>query len=65
MKTTFELYRQPSKNWADLPYKEALELKVMYARKAMYYYRKNSQITGYQASEKALNFNRELLEELK
>jgi hypothetical protein len=64
MKTTFELYRQPSKLWAELPYKEALKVKITFARAAMDYYRSRLDEDAYIASEKAMNFNRELLEEI-
>ena len=65
MKTTMELYRQPSKLWAELPYKKALVLKIEFARLAMDYYRAKLDEDAYVASEKAMNFNRALLEELK
>ena len=62
--TTLQLYRQPAILWANLPYKEALELRIELARKAMDYYRSTLDEDAYVASEKAMNFNRELLGEL-
>ena len=62
--STLKLYRQPATVWANLPYKEALELRIELARKAMDYYRIRTNEEGYIASEKAMNFNRELLLEI-
>ena len=63
-KTTYQLYRQSPKIWADLPYIKALKVKIELAKLAMSYYRQESSIKHYQASEKALEFNRFLLSEL-
>ena len=62
--TTLQLYRQPATLWANLPYKEALELRIELARKAMDYYRLRTNEENYIASEAAVKWNRKLLLEI-
>ena len=62
--TTLELYRQPATLWANLPYKEALELRIELAKKAMDYYRLRTDEDNFIASEKAVKWNRKLLKEI-
>jgi len=64
MKTTNELYRVHSAMWKHLNYEEALKLRIVFAQRAMDYYRGVYNEAGYQASEKAVAFNRTLLAEL-
>jgi hypothetical protein len=64
MKTTRELYMQDATMWAKLPYKEAIQLRIIFAKQAMDYYRVRHNEEGYMASEKAVAFNRALLNEL-
>ena len=78
-KNTEDLYREKAIMWADLPYRYALEFRIECAKDAMKYYRVNGReelaengrtdfydemIEKFQDSEKAVGFNRKLLEEL-
>jgi hypothetical protein len=64
VRTTKELYLQDAKLWADLPYREALKMRIELAKKAMTKYRLDVNEEGYIASEKAVAWNRELLKEV-
>ncbi len=76
-KKTFTLYRSHAIEWADLPYKEALELRIIKAQGAMDYYRKfaslltsktsdeyDRYVALYNDSGKARDWNITLLQEI-
>jgi len=65
MRTTRELYMRDAKVWADMTYRNAIKMKIFYAQGAMEQYKLNRNEEGYKASEKAVAFNRKLLEEIK
>jgi len=64
MKTTKQLYMQDATAWEHLQYAEALKLRIVFAQRAMNHYRGRYDEEAYQASEKAVAFNRKLLKEL-
>ena len=78
-KNTEDLYREKAIMWADLPYRYALEFRIECAKDAMKYYRETATkeleelgrtkfyeetINKFMDSEKAVSFNREMLNEL-
>ncbi len=46
MKTTFSLYRVEATEWANLPYRDALELRIHYAELAKRYYKSLADVIG-------------------
>ena len=76
MKNTFDLYRCSPEEWAHLPWKHALEVRISKATQAKAYYREESNLLEskfgteytkllklYTASNKARLFNIQLLGE--
>ncbi len=43
---TFELYRVEATEWANLPYRDALELRIHYAELAKQYYKSLADVIG-------------------
>ena len=78
MKTTFNLYRVEATEWSDLPYRDALVIRIHYAELAKLYYKSLADVIGdkfksdnyralvkqYEDSDEAKHWNEMFLAEI-